>query len=63
MPYNDYGEISLSAQKEHLEYVKHIAGYLSKYKDAALKFNVREPDYGHLTEMQADWTYSVYMEM
>jgi hypothetical protein len=27
---------------------------------AALKFNVREPDYGHLKEMNVDWTYSVY---
>ena len=54
------GRFRSAPRKQHLEYVKHIAGYLSKFKDAAIKFNVREPDYGHLTESTADWTYSVY---
>ena len=54
------GRFRSQPRKKHLEYVQHIAGYLSKYKDAALKFNVQEPDYGHLEEMKTDWTYSVY---
>jgi hypothetical protein len=64
MPFRYTGRFRSQPRKKHLEYVKHIAGYLSKYyKDAALKFNVQEPDYGHLEEMIVDWTYSVYSDV
>ena len=54
------GRFRTQPRKGHLALIQHITGYLYKFKHAALKFNVREPDYTGLQEMPQDWTYSVY---
>ena len=33
----------------HLERVKRVDGYISQFKDAAIRFRTNEPDYSSLT--------------
>ena len=44
----------------HLERVKRIYGYLSKFDSAALHICINEPDFSQLQDLIYDWTYSVY---
>ena len=47
-------------RKGHLDRVKRIYGYLSKFDSAALRIRVSEPDFSDLPEPLCDWDYSVY---
>jgi Reverse transcriptase (RNA-dependent DNA polymerase) len=44
----------------HLERVKRVYGYISQFKDAAIRFRTDEPDYSDLPEHNFDWMSSVY---
>ena len=44
----------------HLERVKRVYGYISQFKDAAIRFRTNEPDYSSLPEQNFDWMSSVY---
>jgi hypothetical protein len=44
----------------HLERVKRMYGYLSKFREAVLRFRTKEPDYSDLPKQKFDWEYSVY---
>ena len=44
----------------HLERVKWIYGYLSKFKHAAIRIRVNEPEYSEIPDPEWDWDYSVY---
>jgi Reverse transcriptase (RNA-dependent DNA polymerase) len=47
-------------RKGHTSRVKRIFGYLSKMKNATIRFRTAEPDYSAIPEPDLDWTYSVY---
>jgi hypothetical protein len=38
----------------------HIAGFLRKYPDGAIRFQTNIPDYSALDHVEYDWEYSVY---
>jgi hypothetical protein len=44
----------------HLDRVKRIYSYLAKFKTAALRIRVNEPDFSDIPDPQYDWAYSVY---
>ena len=44
----------------HLDRVKRIVGYLSKFKDGAITIRTEEPDFSSLPEKKYDWEHSVY---
>ena len=44
----------------HLERAKRVYGYLSKFRDATLRFRTGEPDYSELPEQEFDWMHAVY---
>jgi hypothetical protein len=44
----------------HLERVKRVYGYLSKFRFAAIRFRTEKPDYSELDESYYDWSSSVY---
>ena len=44
----------------HLERVKRICGYLSKFRDAFIRIRTEEPDYSDLPNKEYDWSRSVY---
>ena len=44
----------------HLERVKHICGYLIRFRDATICFCIKEPDFSELPKQEYDWMYSVY---
>lgn len=48
-------------RREHLDHVKHIYGYLSKMRHAAIRIHTEEPDYSDLQDFEYDWARSVYM--
>ena len=47
-------------RRGHLERVKRIAGFLVKFKHAAIRVDTREPDYSTLPVYAQDWSNSVY---
>ena len=47
----------------HLERVKRICGYLSKFRNAFIRIRVEEPDYSDLPTKDYDWSRSVYGEV
>ena len=51
-----------SAPREgHLERVKHLFGYLAKFKHFKLRFRVDEPNYSNVPAIpDHDWEHSVY---
>ena len=44
----------------HLTHVKRIYGYLSQFKDAAIRIQTDEPDFSLLPDQEYDWMYTVY---
>lgn len=44
----------------HLDRMKRVVGYLSKFRDGALRVRTEEPDFSNLPEKKYDWEYSVY---
>ena len=44
----------------HLERVKRICGYLSKFRNAFIRIRTEEPDYSDLPSKDYDWSRSVY---
>jgi hypothetical protein len=44
----------------HLDRVKRIYSYLSKFKHATIRIHTGEPDYSDLPDQEFDWTHSVY---
>ena len=46
----------------HLERVKRICGYLSKFRSGAIRFRTDEPDYSDVDVPTYDWSESVYGE-
>ena len=44
----------------HLERLKRIYGYLSKFRHATIRFLTDEPDFSDIPEQNPDWAYSVY---
>ena len=47
-------------RKGHLERVKRMVGYLSKFRHAAIRVRTEKPDYSHLPDAHYDWEKSVY---
>jgi hypothetical protein len=54
------GRFRSAPREGHLDRLKHMCGYLKKYKSGGLRFRTAMPEYGHLEEPTVDWTYSVY---
>ena len=46
----------------HLERLKRICGYLSKFRTAVIRFRTEEPDYSDLPKHEYDWSRSVYRD-
>ena len=46
----------------HMARVKRLYGYISKMRNAAIRFRTDEPDYSDLPNMQHDWSETVYGE-
>ena len=46
----------------HLERMKRICGYLTRMKDACIRFRTGLPDYSDVTVPTYDWSHSVYGE-
>ena len=49
-------------RKGHLERVKRIFGYVSKMRNAAIRFRTEEPELSDLPVFEHDWSKSVYGE-
>jgi len=47
-------------RKGHLDRVKRIFGYVSKMRNAAIRFRTEEPDLSDVPVMEFDWAKSVY---
>ena len=47
-------------RKGHLERVKRIYGYLSKFKHATIRVRTEEPDYSDIPDPDYDWSHSIY---
>ena len=47
-------------RKGHLERVKRICGYLSKFRSACIRIRTDEPDFSDLPVKEYDWARSVY---
>ncbi|GKY94554.1 hypothetical protein MPSEU_000421100 [Mayamaea pseudoterrestris] len=55
------GRFRAAPRAGHLERLKHICGYLRRYPDGAIRFNVSIPtDERYATVDKMDWDYSVY---
>ena len=54
------GRFRNAPREGHLERIKHMCGYLKKYKSGGIRFRTDMPEYGHLEEPTVDWTHSVY---
>jgi hypothetical protein len=50
-------------RKGHLDRVKRIFGYVSKMRNAAIRFRTEEPDLSDLPVFEYDWSKSVYGEV
>ena len=46
--------------KGHLERVKQMIGYLSKFKQFKIRFRTEEPDYSNFHDNHHDWSDTVY---
>ena len=46
--------------KGHLERLKRICGFLSKFKMAAIWDRTKEPDYSNLHRKECDWEHTCY---
>ena len=44
----------------HLERLRRICGYLSKFRSACIRVRTEEPDYSDLPDKEYDWSRSVY---
>jgi hypothetical protein len=44
----------------HLERAKRVVGYLAKFSNARIRFNMDLPDYSDLVEPDVDWARTVY---
>ena len=44
----------------HMSRIKRIIGYLSKFKDATIRYRTERPDWSDLPIEQYDWSDSVY---
>lgn len=44
----------------HLERVKRIYGYLSKFRKSSIRVSVTEPDFSTLPDLDHEWEHSVY---
>ena len=53
----------VAPRQGHLERVKRICGYLSKFRNACIRIRTDEPDYSDLPKHQYDWARSVYGEV
>jgi hypothetical protein len=47
-------------RKGHLERLKHIYGYLRRFKSAAIRVSVDKPDFRTLPIQEFDWAEAVY---
>ena len=47
-------------RRGHLERVKRLIGYLSKFRHFKIRFRTEEPDYSTLSNVQHEWDYTVY---
>ena len=47
-------------RKGHLERVKRIYGYLSKFKQATIRVRTEEPDYSDIPDPDYNWSHSIY---
>jgi len=54
------GRFRNAPREGHLERIKHMCGYLKKYKTGGIRFRTDMPEYGHLEEPTVDWANSVY---
>lgn len=49
-------------RRGHLNRAKRVIGYLTRFKDSAIRFRVDLPDMTDLPEQQHEWDYSVYAD-
>lgn len=49
-----------SPRKGHMDRVRRIYGYISKMRNAAIRFRTEEPDLSDLPNFEYDWSRSVY---
>ena len=54
------GSFRAAPRKGHLDRVKRVIGYVSKFRHATIRFRTGEPDYSNLPDSQQDWLESVY---
>jgi hypothetical protein len=54
------GRFRSAPREGHFDRLKHMCGYLKRYRSGGIRFRTDIPDYGHLEETSVDWTYSVY---
>jgi hypothetical protein len=54
------GRFRNAPREGHLERLKHMCGYLKRYKSGGIRFRTEEPEYGHLEEPTVNWANSVY---
>ena len=47
-------------RRGHMDRAKRVVGYLSKMKDAAIRFRTEAPDYADLEDRIYDWSESIY---
>ena len=52
--------VQVAPRKGHLERLKHICGFLSKFKMAAIRVRTEEPDYSDLHRKEYDWEHTCY---
>ena len=50
----------IAPQACHLVRIKRVYGYISQFKDAAIRFRTNEPDYSGLSEQNYDWMSLLY---
>jgi hypothetical protein len=50
-------------RRGHLDRVKRIYGYLSKFRSAVIRIRTDEPDYSDIPDFEYDWSKSVYGEL
>ncbi len=53
----------VAPREGHLERVKRICGYLSKFRSACIRIRTDEPDYSDLPSKEYDWAKTVYGEV
>jgi Reverse transcriptase (RNA-dependent DNA polymerase) len=53
----------VAPRQGHLDRLKRIYGYLCKMRHAVIRIRPEEPDYSDLSDMEYDWSRSVYGEL